>query len=226
MSSLRLKTDVKEAGAALQKIRLAAHQQFATEKSVASEPVPEDHAEYDGTNPDSINSRGRFFHEPNDELALFGVDDPSVPASRSILRKRVVELEKICLDLGYGEKLVGTCFGTVPGFGLDAHVHKISGRNSYVIIIPERLFYFTNLISKLVILLQPISSSPEGPVFLPNAAVAQFQLMKHPYIVWRLRDLLEAFFFMGDPMMALPYRHAIPYQDRFSYLLAGPAARR
>jgi hypothetical protein len=152
---------------------------------------------------------------PNDVL------DPSGSPRSSILSRRVSELKRVFTDLGVTETLAAVCYGTVPGGGLDAFSFKVSDRAAYGVVIPEGFFHFVNLWTKIVILLQPFTPTKDGPVYMPTASFAQFGLVDHPYIRFRHRDLLEAFFRWGNPLAALPYFHALSYQDRFAYLLVG-----
>jgi hypothetical protein len=148
--------------------------------------------------------------------ALEDVLDFSHSPRRSILQGLVIELKAVCQSMGFGRKLENVCYGTVPGGGLDAYSFKIKDAAEYGIIVPEGLFDFANLLTKVVILLQPMRNTPQGLVYDPTTAVdEQHALLEHPYITFRYTDLLEAFFLHGDPAAALPYRHAIPYQDRF-----------
>jgi hypothetical protein len=113
------------------------------------------------------------------------------------------------------------CFGTIPGGGLDAYAFRIEDAPAYGVVVPEGLFYLTNLFTKLVVLLQPFTQTREGLVYLPSASFQQYALASHPYIRFRTRDILKAYFLIGEPRAALPYLNAIPFQDRLAYLLVG-----
>lgn len=149
------------------------------------------------------------------------VVDLSGPPNRSILHQRVKEIEAVLQGFDPQGRFARACFGTVPGGGLDASSFKVKGCDEYAIVIPEGFFHLTNLLTKLVILLQPLTNTSSGPVFLPSAPFDQLGRLKHPYVVFRHRDLLEGFFLWGDPKASLPYTKALPFQDRFAYLLVG-----
>ena len=157
----------------------------------------------------------------NNVVLAPNVVDQSGPATRSILNQRVREIDAALEGLDPCKRLARTCFGTVPGGGLDASSFKVEGSDEYAVVIPEGFFHLANLLTKLVILLQPMTQTPSGLVFLPSASFDQLRRLGHPYVVFRHRDLLEGFFLWGDPMAALPYTKAVPFQDRFAYLLVG-----
>jgi hypothetical protein len=113
-------------------------------------------------------------------------------------------------------------FGTVPGGGLDAYVERVGDVDEYAVVIPEGFFYLSNLVAKMVVLLQPLERTSGGAVVYPrDASFRQLDLLEHPYVRFRERDLLRAYFAYGDPRCALTYKTALPYQDRFVYLLVG-----
>src|SRR3954466_5128588 len=93
------------------------------------------------------------------------VIDLSAPAIRSILNQRVQEIEHALAGFDPERRFGRACFGTVPGGGLDASSFKVEGSDEYAIVIPEGFFHLTNLLTKLVILLQPLTPSVGGPVF-------------------------------------------------------------
>jgi hypothetical protein len=228
MSSLHSTIDLTSARLELERRQRAAYEQIGRE--VPDPNRDEDRAlarerlkAYLASNPDITPTQLAEELSKVDEAAvpLPNVVDLSAPASESILRGRVIELARTISKMGYGPKFERICFGTVPGGGLDAYSFKIDNAQTYGVIIPEGFFHLLNLFSKIVVQLQPITASPSGPIFLPSASFAQFQLMSNPQVAFRHRDLLEAFFFFGDPKAALPYRQALPYQDRFVYLLVG-----
>lgn len=137
-----------------------------------------------------------------------------------ILSGLVDDLKRACSSLNADWALDGVCFGTVPGGGLDAHTIAVDD-GAYAVVIPSGFFHLINLFSKIVILLQPLSKASDKLVYMPSASFEQFSLAAHPYIKFRVRDLVYAFFFDGDPAEAVSYSRAIPYQDRFEYLLNG-----
>jgi hypothetical protein len=149
------------------------------------------------------------------------VVDLSGPPTRSILNQRVQEIGVALEGFDPCKRFARTCFGTVPGGGLDASSFKVEGSDEYAVVIPEGFFHLTNLLTKLVILLQPITQTPSGPAFLPSASFDQLGRLGHPYVLFRHRDLLEGFFLWGDSKVAFPYTKALPFQDRFAYLLVG-----
>lgn len=228
MSSLHSTTDLTNARLELEWRQRAAYEQIGRkvpdpnrdeDRTLARERLKA----YLASNPDITPSQLAETLSEADQASvpLPNVVDLSAPVSESILRERVIELQRTILKMGHGPKFERICFGTVPGGGLDAYSFKIENSQGYGVIIPEGFFHLLNLFSKIVVQLQPITASPNGPIFLPSASFAQFELMSRPHVVFRHRDLLEAFFFFGDPKAALPYRQALPYQDRFVYLLVG-----
>lgn len=126
-------------------------------------------------------------------------------------------MKAACPAVDPGWDLSGICFGVVPGGGLDAYTERVD--NEFAIIVPEGLFSLANLFCRLVILLQPIEA--DG-VYLPTAHFEQFRrVTEDPHLRFCTADVLRAYFLHGDPYVALPYRSALPYQDRFTYLLTG-----
>jgi hypothetical protein len=138
-----------------------------------------------------------------------------------ILNDRVNQLRAAASRLGAFPALDHTCYGLLPGGGLDAHATPLSDPLSSAILVPEGLFNLINLFCKLVVQLQPMEATADGPVYFPSAAFAQSGLATHPFIAFRHRNVLESYFLCGDPMLALPYTQALPFQDRFVYLLTG-----
>ena len=137
-----------------------------------------------------------------------------------ILTSLVKDLSSACASLGHGE-LENVCFGILPSGPLNAHVEEVHGTRSHAVFVPSSLFSLLNLAAKLVVLTQPLTASDEGPVYLPTAGFEQFRRGEHPYVKFRHRDLLRGVFVYGDAAAALPYPKAVPYQNRFSYLLGG-----
>jgi hypothetical protein len=175
---------------------------------------------YLGANPDNA--------ERDIEQDLLSLDaelhsrpDISSPDGGSpILGERLDELKVVAQSLGYGA-LPNICFGTIPGGGLDSYTFKVAGTDEYAVVVPDGLFSFANLLTKVVVLLQPLTASPSGLIYGAMASIEQFSLAQHPYIVFRHGDLMRAFFLNGEPREALPYRRAVAYQERFAYLLVG-----
>ena len=91
------------------------------------------------------------------------------------------------------------------------------GSNEYAVVVPEGYFYLANLVTKIVVLMQPL----DGGRYMPSAGFEQIALSEHRYVRFRVIDLLRAYAQHGDPTSALPYDYAIPFQDRFVYLLVG-----
>ena len=149
-------------------------------------------------------------------LAAFADD-----GSNKILQRRVNELKSVWPEHRFPGALAKICFGLIPGGGLDAYTFRVDESEAYCVVIPDGFFFLTNLFTKLVVLLQPWTPTHQGLVYMPSASFAQFGLADHPYIKFRTRDLLHAYFVDGEPRAALPYGSAIPYQDHLSYLLSG-----
>ncbi len=195
---------------------------------VPPEPHPPDAArfeEYLQSNPDySAEDRVRYLREYLEKSqSPLGDNIASIAnqGSSQILSERVHELKSIWPETKYPQLLDRICFGLVPAGGLDAFTFRAADMNAYGVVIPEGLFFLVNLFTKLVVLLQPFTPTPEGPVYSQLASIQQYQLASHPYIRFRARDLLKAYFELGEPMAALPYKSALPFQDRLAYLLAG-----
>ena len=140
--------------------------------------------------------------------------------SAEILTSCVRDLSSACASLGHGD-LENVCFGTLPSGPLNAHVEEVPGTGSHAVFVPSSLFSFLNLATKLVVLTQPLTASDKGPVYRPTAGFEQFGRLEHPYVKFRHRDLLRGVFVYGDASAALPYPKAVPYQNRFEYLLGG-----
>jgi hypothetical protein len=208
----------------LDRIQRQAYQELGIPIPSADETFGrEQYKQYLATNPDITPSRLAEALAEFDRRAILrpNVVDLSSPPSRSVLNHRVGELESVARSFDEEQRLARTCYGTVPGGGLDASSFKVEGTNAYAIVIPQGFFHLTNLLTKLVILLQPFTPTAQGLVFMPSASFEQIGLTGHPYVKFRHLDLLEAFFLTGNPTATLPYRQAIPFQDRFAYLLAG-----
>ncbi|WP_316831861.1 phage exclusion protein Lit family protein [Pedobacter aquatilis] len=138
-----------------------------------------------------------------------------------ILAERVNELRNVISESLPEKNIENIYFGTIPGGGLNAYTQKVPETNDYVIIIPDGLFNLINLSCKLVALLQPWEQSAQGLVYMQTASYLQLYLSQNPYINFRCEDLLRAFFLNGDPRTAVPYKYAVPHQERLSYLLVG-----
>jgi len=224
MSYSRLTNNLRASREALEKLTRIAYQELGL-------PLPDRDTSKDieilrrylSGNPDITPQKlAEELAQANEKTELSpNVIDLTTPATRSILNKRVRDIEGALTGFDTGDRYRHTCFGTIPGCGLDAYCFKIDRSNEYAVVIPDGFFHLTNLMTKLVILLHPITPSAEGPIFMPSAPFEQMGLMQHPYVMFRQRDLLEAFFLWGEPQAALPYTRAIPYQDRFAYLLVG-----
>ncbi|WP_147154978.1 ImmA/IrrE family metallo-endopeptidase [Reyranella soli] len=226
MSFSNLTSDFLSARTALSKLQRQAYQELGMEvPDHVDDRGADDYRRYLETNPDITPDKMAEalaeFERRSAETLRPNVVDLSSPPHASILNHRVKDLESVVQSFDEHQRLARTCFGTIPGGGLDASSFRVDGTDQYAIVIPEGFFHLTNLLSKLVILLQPMIGTPQGPVFMPTASFDQWGLMGHPYIKFRHRDLLEAFFLEGDPMAALPYQRALPFQDRFTYLLIG-----
>lgn len=139
----------------------------------------------------------------------------------SILNERVKEIETVISRFDPEGRFQRTIIGTVPGGGLDATSFAVADSHEYAVVIPDGFFHLSNLLTKLVILMQPLTPMETGPVYLPSASYDQLALLGHPYVRFRHQDLLEGFLLAGDPRAALPYMQALAYQDRFAYLLVG-----
>lgn len=139
-----------------------------------------------------------------------------------ILESLVDRLKAASKKLNPEWTLDSICFGLVPAGGLDAHALRLShDSKKYAVLIPEGLFDLANLFTKLVLLLQPISETSSGSVYLPTASFDQLGLINHPYIKFRQRDLWRGYFIHGDPGAALPYMRTIRYSEKLEYLLTG-----
>jgi hypothetical protein len=183
---------------------------------------PDDIKRYHGTNPDTNPAMieeliSKLSEEPEDAIDILDVRGNR----RSILHGLVRSLKRVCHKLGFANKLNGVCYGTLLGGGLDAYCFKAKAKSGYGIMIPEGLFFLTSLFCRVIILLQPIVITKDGPGYSPSAVEDQALLTTNPYIRFRVRDAIEALFLYGDPRAAIPYMHAVPFQDRFSYLLEG-----
>jgi len=147
-------------------------------------------------------------------------------AGDRILVGLVGQAKQLFNDMGYQEEIGKIAFGTVPGGGLDAFAKKVPHQDQYAIIIPRGFFFLSNLICKLIVLLQPLTTfrTEDGkPVagYMPSASITQFSLAQHPYIQYRARNCLRAFFGQGFPTHAFSYKKRIPHQERFGYILNG-----
>jgi hypothetical protein len=154
--------------------------------------------------------------ENNLPIAAFADD-----VSNKILQHCLNELKSVWPEHRFPGALAKICFGLIPGGGLDAYTFRADESDAYCVVIPDGFLFLTNLFTKLVVLLQPWTPTHQGLVYMPSASFAQFSLAGHPYIKFRTRDLLRAYFVDGEPQAALPYVSAIPYQDHLSYLLGG-----
>lgn len=220
-------TSPTAARTALEMMQRKAYVQLALQKPVPSDGSSPSLPDYFRPDPDYSSERAEA--EQEDRLAenaswgaLFERRDLSpLSGSLNILAMRVDELTLGCRTVAPGFDSRRVCFGTLPAGGLDAYSFAVANSDEYGIVIPEGFFYLTNLLVKLVVLLQPLTPTPEGPVYLPSAAFEQLARAEHPYVRFRALDSLAAYFLDGDPQHAMPYRAAIPFQDRFSSLLAG-----
>jgi hypothetical protein len=224
MNCLRSTIDAQAAIDALDRLERQAHQELGIRIPSFDRSAADDRDRYErylASNPDItpdklVEALAQF--EQRRALRANVVDLSSSP---SILNGCVGDLESAIGLFDKEQRLSRTYFGTVPGGGLDASSFRLTDGGAYAVVIPQGFFHLTNLLTKLVILLHPFTPTPKGFVFMPTASFEQLGLAAHPYIKFRHQDLLEAFFLIGDPMAALPYTEAIPYQDRFAYLLAG-----
>lgn len=186
---------------------------------------PEDFESYLKSNPDYDESDiAGFVQEAADSpLAEARPDLSRLDAADrySILGERVLELKKAAANLGYVDEFDSICFATIPGGGLDAYSFRSNAAEEFGVVVPEGFFHLTNLLCRLVILLQPWTPTPSGLVYTPRASMDQFLLPANPYCHFRHADMFRAYFLHGDPVAALPYKTALPYQDRLAYLLVG-----
>ena len=220
-------TSSSPARTALQVMQRNAYVSLALEKPVPSEGPSPSLPDY--LRPDPDYTSGRAEAEQKDQLAenaswgaLFERRDLSpLSGSLNILAIRVDELMLGCRTVAPNFDTTRVCFGTLPAGGLDAYSFAVPDSDEYGIAVPEGFFYLTNLLVKVVVLLQPLIATPDGPVYLPSAFVEQVRRAEHPYVRFRALDSLAAYFLDGDPQHAMGYRAAIPFQDRFSYLLTG-----
>lgn len=118
-----------------------------------------------------------------------------------------------------------TCFGTIPGGGLDAHSYRVPDTNQYCVVIPSGLFQLANMLCKIITLLRDFENLPPGGRGSASdyvaAQEAPMRMMQNPYIRFRMKDLLRAMFRYGDAACALPYGRAVPYQDYTAHWLVG-----
>lgn len=224
MNSSPSMTELRAARERLTALALSSFRELGLPIPIQDEVLDDDRIqEYLSTNPDvtpeMITQQIEQSSLPS-ELAQNVVDLAS-PRGQSILNERVKEIGTVIGNFDPENRFARTCIGTVPGGGLDATSFKVEDSNAYAVVIPDGFFHLTNLLTKLVILLQPISPTPQGPVYGPSASFEQLAMQQHPYVAFRHRDLLDSFFFWGDPRAAVPYTQALPYQDRFAYLLVG-----
>lgn len=224
MNSYRLTSKLRQSREILQQLSLDSYMELGLSPPNLSTSIDvEFMRQYLGSNPDNtLEQLAELIAqvESGAELPL-NVVDLTTPPARSILSERVRQIEGALEGLDPGRHFERTCFGTTPGGGLDATSFRVDGSNEYAVVVPQGFFHLTNLMTKLVILLHPITQSAEGPLFASSASFEQIGLAKHPYVVFRHRDLLEAFFLWGNPLETLSYTRAVPYQDRFAYLLVG-----
>jgi|SRR3984893_5545060 len=183
--------------------------------------------QYLATNPDiTPEDRRKWAAQREEQRRQALIDRPDIAnftGAVDILAERVDQLKSGYqrLDPGHGE-LSNICFGTIPGGGLDAYTLRTPAAEEFAVIVPEGFFSLANLFTKLIVQLQPIVADETGPVYLPSASMQQFSaLARQPHLLFRLRDVMRAYFLNGDPHSALPYTHALPFQDRFEYLLSG-----
>jgi hypothetical protein len=196
-------------------------------------PSPEEEADWDtqqhqqylSSNPDLTPAQVQAaLSEMQDRKARPFRADISQVGPRTaigILNDRVNQLCAAASRLGTLPALDHTYYGLLPGGGLDAHATPLSDPRSSAVLVPEGLFNLINLFCKLIVQLQPMEATADGPVYFPSAAFAQRGLATHPLIAFRHSNVLESYFQCGDPMLALPYTQALPFQDRFAYLLTG-----
>jgi hypothetical protein len=184
----------------------------------------EEWEEYLRNDPDSTRVSINALLSEHDPLPLSDqvtIGDEVTPPWAIILTQRISELNSAAKGLPGAERLACICYGTIPGGGLDAFAFKANGAEEYGIAVPDGLFNLINLFTRLVILLQPLTQTKDGPMYFPSANFAQYALISHPYISFRHRDVLSAYLLWGNPEAALLYTSAVPFQDRFGYLLAG-----
>jgi hypothetical protein len=228
MSSLPSINDLAEARSQLEQRQRESYQELGL---APPEPRPDQFdaerwTEYFKTNPDSsaedASKTWQEYLESNQLSLPDNVASVADKHSSQLLARSIQELRSAWPDEKYPQILDRICFGLVPAGGLDAFTFRASGVNAYGVVIPEGMFQLANLFSKVVILLQPSVHTAQGPsIYSQMTSMQQFQLASHPYIRFRIRDLLRALFGLADPEAALPYRSAIPFQDRLSYLLIG-----
>jgi hypothetical protein len=208
----------------LMEIQRAAHAHLGMPPFDYPPTTAEYNERYLATNPDysgvERRSRARTMTQPDDDLSL-RPDMSAQSGSGRLLAERLDDLRAALGRSGLDVELGDVCFGTVPGGGLDAYSARVPGHDEYVVVVPEGYFYLVNLFTKLVVLLQPLEAHRRRVDYPPNAAFDQLQRARHPYVVMRARDVVRAFFVHGNPVAALPYRQAVAYQDRFTYLLIG-----
>jgi len=187
-------------------------------------PNPADDQRYFASNPDvSQKQIARLAKEREESRTAQNrqISPIGPPGARRILAGRVSELEEAVRALGYGSSFDSTVFGLTPGGGLDAYAVRFDSDGGNGIMIPQGLFDLANLTAKLIILVQPLTGTPGGPVYPANSDARQFDLGNHPYVRFRHADLHRGLFLNGDPAAALPYLRALPWQDRFAYLMVG-----
>ena len=186
---------------------------------------PEWFEKYLNSNPDyTPEQRASFAKQYSDRDPLQDRSDVGrvgKPMSVLILTNRVDDLKNACKRLNLPRVVDNVVFGNTPAGGLGVSTCKIGTSDYYSVFIPDGFYHLINLFSKLVVLLQPFTLMEEGVVYQPSASFDQFRLARHPYIQFRRRDLLRAFFIHGDVAAALPYPTAVPFQDRLAYLLEG-----
>ena len=224
MSSLHSMNDLGGARRTLERLSRDAYRELGLPlPDVDPRNEVEQMRRYLSRNPDITPQQlAQALAELEDSATLLpNVVDLSAPPPRSILNSRVQAIASFVNYFDAEQRFMRTCFTTFPAGGLDASSFKLEGSENYAVIIPEGFFHLTNLLTKLVILLHPITQTSSGPVFMPSASFDQIDRMEHPYVMFRHRDLLEGFFLWGDPKAALPYTFALPFQDRFAYLLDG-----
>jgi hypothetical protein len=142
-------------------------------------------------------------------------------SSRSILSDRINELRLALNIVDPSFSLENICFGTIPGGGLNANTYKANDNDAYAVIIPSGLFGLLNLYTRIIILLQPWEMSNNNLIYPPMSSFRQLEISSNPYVIFRLKDLLNGYFIHGEPYAALSYMKALPYQDRLVYLVIG-----
>jgi hypothetical protein len=140
---------------------------------------------------------------------------------KRILLERIRAAAKAVADFEPNFNFETILFGTLPGGGLSAFTQKVGGSNDFLIVLPGGLFDMVNLNTKLIIQLQPLHGSGGDAVFLPSASFEQLTLANDPLICFRATDSWRNYFLYGDSRGALPYKKALPYQDRYAYILVG-----